>query len=284
MDEYRKSNLELWNNWAQLHVVSETYDVASFKAGKNNLKSIELEELGDVRGKTLLHLQCHFGKDTMSWARLGATVTGVDFSDKAIEIARQLSAELNIPATFILSDIYALPAALSGQFDIVFTSYGAICWLDDLDEWARIAASYLKPGGIFYIAEFHPFLMVFEDTEDKQHLKIAYPYSAAEPLRFETHGSYAAPDAGYTGVEYGWNHTMADIINALIRSGLQIEFLHEHHVSVDGGSFKSLEPTGDDFYHLKDPLERAAIPLMFSIRAHKPAPAAGHLRARESPD
>ena len=271
MDEYRKSNLELWNNWAQIHVSSGAYDVEGFRAGKNSLGSIELEEVGDVDGKTLLHLQCHFGKDTMSWARLGANVTGVDFSNKAIEIARTLSAELNIPATFVLSDIYALPANLSGQFDIVFISYGAIYWLNDLDEWARIAANYLKPGGVFYIAEFHPFLMLFEDTEDRQNLKIAYPYSSAEPLRFETQGSYAAPDSDYKGVEYGWNHTMGEIINGLIKAGLQIEFLHEHHVSVDGGSFKSLEPTGDGCFQLKDPIERAAIPLMFSIRAHKPA-------------
>ena len=122
MEEYRKSNLELWNNWALLHVASKTYDVASFKAGKNSLGSIELEEVGDVAGKTLIHLQCHFGKDTLSWARLGATVTGVDFSDKAIGIARELSAELGIPATFVQSDIYDLPNVLSGQFDIVFTS------------------------------------------------------------------------------------------------------------------------------------------------------------------
>ncbi|MDQ6692868.1 MAG: class I SAM-dependent methyltransferase [Chloroflexota bacterium] len=270
MDEYRKSNLQLWNNWAELHVGSATYDVESFKAGKNSLNSIELDELGDVRGKTLLHLQCHFGKDTMSWARLGAVVTGADFSDKAIEIARGLSAELDIPATFVLSDIYALPAVLSAQFDIVFTSYGAIYWLNDMDEWARIAAGYLKPGGVFYVAEFHPFLMVFDTTPDEQNLKITYPYSSPEPQRFETQGSYAAPAAGYTGVEYGWSHSMSDIINALIKAGLRIEFLHEHHLSVDGGSFKAMEPTGDGWFRLKDPVEQAAVPLMFSIRAHKP--------------
>jgi len=270
LDEYRKSNLELWNNWAQLHVKSSTYDVAGFKAGKNSLRPLELGEVGDVTGKTLLHLQCHFGKDTMSWARLGATVTGVDFSDKAIEIARELSAELGISATFVLSDIYNLPNVLSGEFDIVFVSYGAIYWLNDLDEWARIAASYLKPGGIFYIAEFHPFLLVFDDAQDGEHLKIAYPYNSVEPLRFETQGSYAAPDADYRGVEYGWNHTMGDIINSLIKAGLQLEFLHEHHISVDGGMFKALEPAGEGWWQLKDPIERAAIPLMFSIRAHKP--------------
>jgi len=270
MEEYRKSNLDLWNNWALLHVKSATYNMESFKAGKTSLRPIELEEVGDVAGKTLLHLQCHFGKDTLSWARLGATVTGVDFSDKAIGIARDLSAELGIPATFVLSDIYDLPNVLSGQFDIVFVSYGAIYWLNDLDEWARIAASYLKPGGVFYIAEFHPFLMVFEDAEGGS-LKIAYPYGSDEPLRFETQGSYAAPDADYRGVEYGWNHSMSDIINALIKAGLQIEFLHEYHFSVDGGMLKALEPTGDSWYQLKNPIERAAIPLMFSIRAHKPS-------------
>jgi SAM-dependent methyltransferase len=271
MDEYRRANLELWNNWAQLHVQSNLYDVAGFKAGKNSLKSIELEEVGDVAGKTLLHMQCHFGKDTMSWARLGATVTGVDFSDKAIEIARELSAELDIPATFVLSDIYNLPNVLSGQFDVVFVSYGAISWLNDLDEWARIGASYLKPGGLFYIAEFHPFLMVFEDSKDGKNLEITYPYRTIDPLRFETQGSYAAPDADYKGVEYGWNHSMSDIINALIKAGLQLEFLHEFHYSVDGGMLKSLEPTGDGWHQLKNPVERAAIPLMFSIRAHKQA-------------
>jgi SAM-dependent methyltransferase len=203
--------------------------------------------------------------------RLGATVTGVDFSDKAIGYARDLSAELGIPATFVQSDIYEVPSVLSGQFDIVFTSYGAIYWLNDLDEWARIAASYLKPGGLFYIAEFHPVLMVFDDTEDGQSLRIAYPSRSAsdEPLRFETQGSYGAPDADYRGVEYGWNHSMSDIINSLIKAGLQIEFLHEHHVTVDGTMFKALEPTGDGWYRLKNPIERAAIPLMFSIRAHK---------------
>jgi SAM-dependent methyltransferase len=271
MDEYRKSNLELWNNWAMLHVGSGTYDIESFKAGKNTLRSIELEEVGDVAGKTLLHLQCHLGKDTLAWARLGATVTGVDFSDKAIEGARGLSAELGIPATFVQSDIYDLPNVLAGRFDIVFVSYGAIYWLNDLDEWGRIVASYLKPGGTFYIVEFHPFLLVFEDAEDGN-LKIAYPYRSKsdEPLRFETQGSYGAPDADYRGVEYGWNHSMADIINALIKAGLGLEFLHEHHRSVDGSMFKALEPTGDKWYQLRNPVERAAIPLMFSIRAHKP--------------
>src|SRR5438876_5754403 len=126
MDEYRQSNRILWNNWAQIHVNSKLYDVEGFKAGKLSLKPIELEEVGDVAGKSLLHLQCHFGKDTLSWARLGATVTGADFSDRAIEMARNLASELGIPAKFVLSDLYGLPDVLQGEFDIVYTSYGAI--------------------------------------------------------------------------------------------------------------------------------------------------------------
>ena len=126
MDKYREANLELWNNWAEINVASETYNVEAFKKGRASLNSLDLEEVGDVAGKSLLHLQCHFGKDTLSWARLGATVTGADFSDRAIEIARGLAADVGIPATFVLSDLYGLPDVLEGEFDIVYTSYGAI--------------------------------------------------------------------------------------------------------------------------------------------------------------
>jgi SAM-dependent methyltransferase len=269
MDEYRKANLELWNNWTQINAAS--YDVEGFKSGKKGLGSLELGEVGDVAGTTLLHLQCHFGMDTLSWARLGATVTGADFSGEAIELARSLAAEVGIPATFVLSDLYDVPNVLDGQFDIVFTSYGAISWLPDMDGWAKVVAHFLKPGGTFYMAEFHPFVMVFEDAEDGETLRVTYPYRSEpnEPLRFETQGNYANPNADYRGVEYGWNHTLGDIMTALIQAGLRIEFLHEHHFSVDGGMFKALEEGGDGYYYLKSPVERAAIPLMFSIRATK---------------
>jgi len=123
-----------------------------FRNGEVHLYPIEIEEVGDVRGKSLLHLQCHFGMDTMSWARLGADVTGLDFSDNAIETARQISAELEIPARFVCSNIYDAPNVLSEKFDIVFTSYGALCWLPDLKKWGEVVAHFVKPGGIFYIA------------------------------------------------------------------------------------------------------------------------------------
>ena len=132
LDEYFKANEHLWNRWTELHQQSEVYDLAGFRAGGLSLRDVEQEELGTVAGKSLLHLQCHFGLDTLSWARLGARVTGVDFSQKAIDVARSLSLELSIPATFVHSNIYHLPDNLAGQFDIVFTSYGVLWWLPDL--------------------------------------------------------------------------------------------------------------------------------------------------------
>src|SRR5512136_2825848 len=139
-----------------IHVRSPFYDVAGFKAGKNSLKSVELAEVGDVGGKRLLHLQCHFGMDTLSWARLGARVTGVDYAPQAIDLARELAREAGLEADFICASIYDLPERLTGTFDIVFTSYGVLCWLPDLPAWGRVIAHFLRPGGIFYIADGHP--------------------------------------------------------------------------------------------------------------------------------
>src|SRR5579863_6395293 len=156
MDERLKANLDAWNLMTVYHAASPGYRLAEFKTGENVLKPIELREVGDVRGKSLLHMQCHFGLDTMSWARMGAHVTGVDFSDQAIALARSISAECKIPARFLHSNIYDTPNVLHEQFDIVFTSYGALCWLPDIKRWAEVAASFVKPGGFFYIAEFHP--------------------------------------------------------------------------------------------------------------------------------
>ena len=176
MDDYKKANLALWNEWAHLHAGSAFYDVEGFKAGKTSLNPLEMEELGNVAGKTLLHLQCHFGLDSLSWARLGASVTGVDFSDQAIALARSLSQEVGLEAEFVCSDIYELPQVLAGQFDIVYTSYGVLAWLPDLKNWAAVIAHFLKPGGVFFIAEFHPFAMVFDNSETATGLRIQYPY------------------------------------------------------------------------------------------------------------
>ena len=158
MDKQLQVNRRNWNERTPVHAASDFYDVEGFKAGRITLRDLERREVGEVSGKTLLHLQCHFGLDTMSWARLGAKPTGVDFSDAAIDLARSLNDELGLGVRFIHSNIYDLPGVLDEQFDIVFTSYGVLCWLPDLDDWARVASNHLKPGGVFYIAEFHPLM------------------------------------------------------------------------------------------------------------------------------
>jgi SAM-dependent methyltransferase len=270
MDEYRKANRALWDEWAQIHYFSPSYDVEGFKAGKLSLNALEREEVGEVKGKSLLHLQCHFGKDTLSWARLGAEVTGADFSERAIELARRLSEESGVPGRFVCSDLYALPEVLEGQFDIVFTSYGAISWLPDLTRWAQVISHFLKPGGFFYIAEMHPFAYVFENRDDPEdrELRLTYRYfNTGEPLRFETKGTYAEPDAEFEGVEYGWTHSMSDIINALLWVGLRIEYLHEFPFTVDKSMFAGLEKGEDGYYRLTG--QKAEIPLLFSIKAWK---------------
>jgi SAM-dependent methyltransferase len=260
-----RSNEELWDHWTDLHLRSAYYDVAGFKAGRSSLQQIEREELGDVAGKSLLHLQCHFGLDTLSWARLGAAVTGIDFSSRAISAARALAEELGLPARFVRADVYRLPALLRGQFDIVFTSYGVLFWLPDLRRWAEVIAHFLKPGGVFYIVEFHPFANVFA-TEGVAELQPAYPYfQGPTPLRFETHGSYADPTAAYRSVEYGWDHRLGDIVTALIAAGLHLDFLHEFpHCGYRRFSF--LEQGADGRWRLPGHLA-GMLPLLFSLKA-----------------
>jgi len=183
MDDYTRTNLDHWNELVSLHAQSKFYDLQSFKAGNSTLKPIEVEELGDVAGKSLLHLQCHFGLDTLSWARRGAQVTGADFSDQAIALAQSLSQELEIKANFVCSNLYDLPNVLSGEFDIVYTSYGVLCWLSDLGRWGKIIAHFLKPDGVFYIVEFHPFTHVFDNEDNATDLRVVYPYFSREPFR-----------------------------------------------------------------------------------------------------
>jgi SAM-dependent methyltransferase len=266
MNEYLETNRKRWDELAPLHAQSGFYDVQGLRDGGLTLMPLEQEELGDVAGRSLLHLQCHFGLDTLSWARLGAQVTGVDFSEQAITLARSLSAELGIAADFVHSDVYDLPSVLNGRFDIVYTSYGVLCWLPDLPRWARVIAHFLRPGGTFYIAEIHPFAYVFHDEEDAEDLKVFYPYfHSAEPLRFQEQGSYAAPGADVLHtVTYEWQHSLGDVVNSLISAGLRIEFLHEFSYACFK-MFPFLEQDADGWWRLDQ--EYGSIPMTFSLKA-----------------
>jgi SAM-dependent methyltransferase len=266
MDNYQQANLALWNEWAEINAKSKSYDVAGFRAGKSSLKPIELEELGEVAGKTLLHLQCHFGLDTLSWARRGAMVTGVDFSDQAVRLAQALAQEVGLEARFICTDVYALHEVLAGQFDIVYTSYGVLCWLGDLKRWAELIAHFLRPGGVFYVADFHPFAYVF-DNEQPAELRVKYPYFyQPTPAEWQVHGSYADREAHVNQpVDYEWAHSLGEIVSEVAAAGLRIEFLHEHRCSVDR-TLECMEQDAQGWWRLKGPSD---LPLMFSLRAVK---------------
>ncbi len=269
MYEFTETNRRHWGEITPVHAASEFYDVASFKAGKSKLKPVELEELGDVRGKSLLHLQCHFGLDTLSWAREGAVVTGVDFSEPAIEAARALAAETGIEARFLVSDIYALPEKLDGEFDIVFTSYGALCWLPDIARWAEIAARFVRPGGTFYIAEFHPVSQIFDNEPDVTDLHVRYPYfPLEEPLRFDDLGTYTDRSAVFENkTTYEWLHPVSQVLTALIDAGLRIEHFHEFpHTSFQFVPF--MEAVDDKTFRLTK--HDGSVPLVYSIKATKP--------------
>ena len=223
--EGMQANRGLWDEWAKLHVHSEMYAHESFLRGRNSLNPLELSEMGSVQGKRLLHLQCHFGHDTLSWARLGAEVTGMDFSHEAINIARQTADGLDLPARFICCNLYDLPQHLDETFDVVFTSYGVLTWLPDLRKWAHIAARYVKPGGSFYMAEFHPFSMVFNDESEQVEQRYAYFNEGAIVLPAQ--GSYADREADVHGVTYEWSYPLGEVLTALIDAGLRIQFVHE---------------------------------------------------------
>ena len=264
LDEQVQVNRTNWNERTPVHAASELYDVEGFKAGRMTLHDVELREVGDVSGKTLLHLQCHFGMDTMSWSRLGAKATGVDLSDAAIGLARSLCGELNLDTRFICSNVYDLPDVLDEQFDIVFTSYGVLCWLPDLDKWASVVASHLKPGGVFYIVDGHPAMNVFEES-DAGELRVTYPYFHTEFLWEGGEPSYAGSGIIQSPV-YEWHHSLGEIVTALIDAGLRIEFLHEFAFS----TYRAypMMTKGDDGYW-RFPESNDSFPQLFSIRATK---------------
>ncbi len=268
MDQYLQANQKRWDQLTLEHKESEFYDLEGFRQGKDRLRSIELSELGDVAGKTLLHLQCHFGMDTLAWARRGAIATGVDFSPEAITLARSLSEELDIPARFVCTDIYDLPDALSGEFDIVFTSYGVLHGLPDLQRWGQIIAHYLKPGGIFYIVEDHPFFRVFRAKPEGEFRAERSYFFNEEPQRIEGTGSYATDNKGSTGEYFVWDHSLGEIVNSLVDAGLRIEFLHEFPYAARA-KFPFMEQGEDGWWRLP-PDRHRTIPFLFSLQARKP--------------
>lgn len=255
-------NRALWDELLPIHVASSFYDVEGFKQGRTSLRQIELEELGDVAGKSLLHLQCHFGLDTLSWARLGARVTGVDLSPRSIDMARILAEQTGIDATFHCASIYDAEKVLGTTFDIVFTSYGALQWLPDIRRWAEVVSHFVNPAGTFYIVEFHPVIQVFADSETPL-LDDSY-FWRPEPVEWASNGTYAQPGAKVSNRSYQWHHPLGDIVSALVDAGMTIEFLHEHPTVHEALRTWMVQ---DETGRWRAPHD--SLPVLFSLRAHK---------------
>lgn len=266
-DAYMEENRLQWEVWAPLKAGSEQYDLAGFRRGGVRLPPLEIEEVGDVAGKSLLHLQSHVGLDTLSWARLGASTTGVDFSHEATAIARNLASETGIDATFVESNVYDLPQVLHATFDVVYTSRGVLGWLPDLRRWAEVVAHFLAPGGAFYIFESHPTAWMFDTEVTDNTLRPRHSYFGhEEPLHFVYRSPTAVPDASETSVEYDWGHSLGEVITSLIDAGLRVQFVHEWpFISWRLLPFMVL---GDDGWWRLPP-GMASIPLAFSLRAVK---------------
>lgn len=285
---YIEGNRAWWDAVVPIHEASRSYDRDGFLAGTKLLCPVELAELGPrVEGKRLLHLQCHFGMDTLNWARLGAAVTGLDFAPRAIEAARRLAAESGIPGRFVEANVYDAPAALEGErFDIVYTGIGALPWLPDIEGWARVLADCLVGGGILYLYEAHPALLALDAEDPGALLRIAERYfEHPEPSRYDGPTTYTDGPPLEVTTNYEWNHGLGEIVTALIDAGLRIDFLHEH-TEVPWQALPWMEPVpttedphpltgaryqGDRMWRLPE-AQRDRVPLMYSLLATKLPP------------
>lgn len=261
--DYFNANKDNWNKRVSIHTGSTFYDIEGFKKTQDSLNEIEVSELTEVSGKSLLHLQCHFGMDSLSWAKRGARVTGMDFSEEAIDTATKLNKELGLDARFVCSSVYDLAQNLDDKFDIIFTSYGVVGWLPDLNRWAEVIDHFLKPGGTFYMAEFHPVIWMFDDNFKF----FEYSYFNDGVIEIDQESTYTDGEEALNMKEYSWNHGISEVINALTKRGLVIEFFNEHDYSPYNCFNQTVEVEKGKFM-IKN-LEKI-IPMVYSIKASKP--------------
>jgi SAM-dependent methyltransferase len=263
--DWRGLNRANWDDRVPVHLASEFYDLDGFRAGAGSLRPFEVAEAGDVAGKRLVHLQCHVGLDTLSWARNGALVTGLDFSAPAIEAARSLAADLDIGASFVTADVYDAVTALGGRrFDIVYTGIGALVWLPDLARWARVVAALLEPGGFLYLVEGHPFAQVLDEAEGTA---VLLDYFDDGPQVEDYPYSYTDGPALAHTRSVQFQHPLGQVVTALAAAGLRIDFLNEHDFDTFQ-RFRALERHGGQY---RFPEGHSRIPMMYSLRAARPA-------------
>lgn len=262
-------NRRHWDELAGVHVDSAFYDVEAVVDGASSLREIEREELGDLfdawaagRENEVAHLQCHVGLDTVSLAREGADVAGLDFSEESIAHARDVADRAGVDAEFVVSDVYEADEALSSPFDVVFSSYGVLFWLPDVRAWAEVVADLLRPGGTAYLVDYHP----FTDTLGWEDCRPTYDYFHDGPLEFDEDGSYADEDAQLDHtLSYAWIHPLGEVVTALVDAGLELEFLHEFPHAYFR-RFADMEADSEGRYHLPS----ADLPQLYSVRARKP--------------
>jgi SAM-dependent methyltransferase len=266
-----RDNQLRWDDLVPHHVASAHYGLREFLLGGDCLTPIELAEVGDVAGKRLLHTQCHFGMDTLCWARRGARVTGVDFSPKAIDTARRIATRLVLDARFEVAEVSALQPVLGeGTYDVVFTSWGVLTWLPDLDAWARSLVGQLAPGGVFYLVDVHPIVWTLDPQgePDPASRGRSFDYFRRERTHsVEGGGSYAAPDIETPHArEHFWTYELGQVVTALLEAGLQLEFLHEHD-AVHLQALPELVQGDDRLWRL--PPGTKDLPLSFSVRGRR---------------
>ncbi len=259
-------NQAWWDERAPLHVAGDFYDIEAFKrAGASTLQAFEIDELGDVAGLDLVHLQCHFGLDSLSWARRGARVTGLDFSPNAITAAAELASQIEVDAAFVASDVHdAVEALGERQFDVVYTGHGALCWLPDLERWAGVVARLLRAGGRLYLAEFHP--LVDALGEEEPVFEIDY-FTGPAGFKWNGPGSYATSEPTEFDDNWEWIHPLGEVVSALAGAGLRIDKLTEREETFFP-RFPFLVENPGKIYRM--PAGRPRIPLSYSLLATKP--------------
>ena len=262
-------NRRNWDERAAIHARDATgdYMLDRFRAGEDALHEIEAAELGDISGKRVLHLQCHIGRDTLCLVRRGAIATGLDFSATALEVARRLAEETGLKAEFVQGTVDEAPRLTPGPFDLVFTTWGTICWLPDLKSWAKVIAAVLAPGGELYFADGHPSFLVLEPHEGKLAPTFDFQTPPDKPLEFTTATTYTGDPTILTHqANREWTHSISTILGSLIDAGLTITMFHEHEVLPWQG-LQCLVPASDRMWRLPEGYPR--IPLSLSLRARK---------------
>jgi SAM-dependent methyltransferase len=274
MEDYLAINRANWDDRVPIHVASDFYDVAAFKSGSCTIRPFELLEVGDVTGRDLVHLQCHFGLDTLSWARRGARATGLDLSEAAVAQAGRLAEETGVAARFVAADVYDAPEALGETYDIVYSGIGALVWLPDLTRWARTVARLLRPGGFLYLAELHPFADILDEETGTT---VTNDYFHRGPQVWKFPYSYAGDEILEHDTSVQFQHGLGEVISAVAQAGLRIEFVHEHDHTLFA-RFGTLVQDGPG-YRLPEGSPR--VPLMYSLRASAvTAPTSGDVPER----